>query len=63
MKFNSPSQYLEFLTGGLELRFFNRNMVINLITKNDVMYANDYVKKSFYKETEKVLVEILTLNK
>jgi hypothetical protein len=38
-------------------------MVINLITKNDVMYANDYVKKSFYKETEKVLVEILTLNK
>ena len=28
---------------------------INLITKNDVMYANDYVKKSFYKETEKVL--------
>lgn len=60
MKFRNLPSYLEFLTGGLELRFFNREMIINTITKNDLMYANDYVKKSFYKDAEKILVDTLT---
>jgi hypothetical protein len=63
MKFKNLPHYLEFLTGGLELRFFNRSMVIDLITKNDLMYFNDYIGKAFYKKTEKVLVDILIANK
>lgn len=63
MKFKNLPQYLEFLTGGLELRFLNRTMVVDLITKNDLMYFNDYIGKAFYKKTERLLVDILILNK
>jgi hypothetical protein len=63
MKFKNLPHYLEFLTGGLELRFFSKSMVVDLITKNDLMYFNDFIGKAFYKKTEKILVDILIVNK
>ena len=63
MKFKNLPHYLEFLTGGLELRFFSKNMIVDLITKNDLMYFNDYIGKAFYKKTEKLLVDVLIVNK
>lgn len=63
MKFKNLPHYLEFLTGGLELRFFSKSMIIDLITKNDLMYFNDYIGKAFYKKTEKLLVDVLIVNK
>ena len=53
-RFTNFENYIEVLTGGFD--FLSKSHIINTITKNDVMYANDCVSTPFYKKTNALLI-------
>jgi hypothetical protein len=46
--------YIAALTGGFD--FLSKSHIINTITKNDVMFANNLVAESVYKKTNAFLI-------
>jgi len=46
--------YIAALTGGFD--FLSKSHIINTITKNDVMFANNCVTESVYKKTNAFLI-------
>jgi hypothetical protein len=46
--------YIATLTGGFD--FLSKSHIINTITKNDVMFANNLVAESVYKKTNAFLI-------
>ena len=46
--------YIAALTGGFD--FLSKSHIINTITKNDVMFANNLVAEPVYKKTNAFLI-------
>jgi hypothetical protein len=53
-RFTNFQSYIAVLTGGFD--FLSKSHIINTITKNDVLYANDCVSESIYKKTNAFLI-------
>jgi hypothetical protein len=53
-RFTNFQSYINALTFGFD--FISKTNIINTITKNDVMFANDCVSESIYKKTNAFLI-------
>jgi hypothetical protein len=53
-RFTNFQFYIAALTGGFD--FLSKSHIINTITKNDVMFANNLVAESVYKKTNAFLI-------
>ena len=53
-RFTNFKNYISTLTGGFD--FLSKSHIINTITKNDVMYANNCVSTTVYKKTNSFLI-------
>ena len=53
-RFTNFESYIKALTGGFD--FLSKSHIINTITKNDVMFANDCVSSGVYKKTNAFLI-------
>ena len=53
-RFSNFQSYIAALTGGFD--FLSKSHIINTITKNDVLYANDCVSEPIYKKTNAFLI-------
>ena len=53
-RFTNFENYILALTGGFD--FLSKSHIINTITKNDVMFANNCVAESVYRKTNAYLV-------
>jgi hypothetical protein len=53
-RFTNFKNYISTLTGGFD--FLSKSHIINTITKNDVMYANNCVSTPVYKKTNSFLI-------
>jgi hypothetical protein len=53
-RFTNFENYISTLTGGFD--FLSKSHIINTITKNDVMYANNCVSTTVYKKTNSFLI-------